>query len=104
MGDDGERHDEDSGGAKAEDDGLIDVGLLVQNELESIKGMGANVPVDLGPRPRSLSRARIQAKSDASSPRVRSSKLRPRRHQRTEPRRVVPRRPHLITWHANVTG
>ena len=86
MGDDGERHDEDSGGAKAEDDGRIDVGLLVQNELESIKGMGANVPVGLGPRPRSLSRARIQAKSDACSPRVRSSKLRPRRHQRTEPR------------------
>ena len=41
--------------------------------------------MERGPTPRALAQARIQVKSEPHAPRVRSSKLQPRRHVRTGP-------------------
>jgi hypothetical protein len=69
-----------------DDSGKVEVGSLVQDELASIKGMAESATgVVRGPRPRVLSQARIDVKSEPHSPRVRSHKLQPLRRVRTGP-------------------
>jgi len=97
MGDDGDREappgesDDEEGPASTPIPASTRRGphlKLTAPTLAELTGAGpesASPSVDPGPRPRSLSKARIDVKSDPVGPRIRSNKLKPLRRVRTTP-------------------
>ena len=73
-------------GSPDEETGEVYLGRRAPGALSKLDGTSEpQGPVERGPTPRALAQARIQVKSEPHVPRVRSSKLQPRRHVRTGP-------------------